>query len=129
MNKELFPGNPAPPGPKPLPVGRAPQPRAAEERRLPPGGERPFQIPWRWLPPFFLLFFFLFLFLNLIFWFFEAADQTAPVYHLLLLALGGALTGTVLFSYYFSSRLTLPLSQITRIAQQIAKGEFHHRVR
>ena len=129
MSKELFPGNPAPPGPKPLPVERAPQQRAAEERRLPPGGERPFQIPWRWLPPFFLLFFFLFLFLNLIFWFFEAADQTAPVYHLLLLALGGALTGTVLFSYYFSSRLTLPLSQITRIAQQIAKGEFHHRVR
>lgn len=125
MNNERSPG-PAP-GTEPLLPRRGPRPGAGEES-LPPG-DGPFQIPWRWLTPFFLLFFFLFLFLNLIFWSFEASNQAAPVYHLLLLALGGALAGTLLFSYYFSSRLTLPLSQITRIAQQIARGEFHHRVR
>jgi two-component system phosphate regulon sensor histidine kinase PhoR len=80
------------------------------------------------MTPVFLLFFFLFLFLNLIFWFFEA-PQTAPVYRLLLLAAGGAFAGALLFSYYFSRHLTAPLLQMTRIAQHIAKGEFHHRVR
>ncbi len=141
MNKPIHPTGPTPPGSKPLPSrpsfeGRptrfpgAAQKRGEEEIPLLSEEGRPFQIQWRWLTPFFLLFFFLFLLVTgLSFWFFNPSDQTASLSGLLLLGLGGALAGAILYSYYFSRRLTLPLSQMTRIAQLIAKGEFHHRVR
>ena len=126
MSNEISPGAPAP---EPIPLPRAPRQKGDAERPLPPDGDRRLPIPWKWLAPFFLLFFFLFLILNLIIRLFEGADPAASMEHLLLVSLGGAAAGALLFSYYLSRRLTLPLSQMTKIAQWIAKGEFHHRVR
>jgi two-component system phosphate regulon sensor histidine kinase PhoR len=131
MSKQPRSSGPTPPRPKPfsfteglLKGGEKKMPRPPDLR------PRPFQIQWRWMIPFLLLFAFLFLFVSsLIIWFFNASNQTEPLYHFLLLGLGGALAGALLFGSYFSRRLTVPLSQMTKIAQLIARGEFHHRVR
>jgi two-component system phosphate regulon sensor histidine kinase PhoR len=126
MSKQSHPS-----GPKPFSLPRAPLKRGEEEtpRPLDPGSRR-FQIRWRWIIPFLLLFAFFFLFISsLLFWFFNPSNQAEPVHHFFLLGLGGALAGALLSSSYYSRRLTIPLSQMTKIAQSISKGEFHHRVR